>query len=287
MLVAYDSIKSQLHISPAQISFNDTASTTEYKTHILNIVNSDNSPIKISLKNIQSQSIQSYANISSFIPTEPVIKNGTVSVDLEFSSKIINIPAMSDIKINVKVILPDQNSLKYHYQMYGGFIELTNIQTKQSLATIPYFGILGKMIDVPVFDKGYPYLAIFNETDSKLNPTDSYVYDINRKVSTKPAIVIRLLSGTSNIEVNVYKSDGTLMGQMDGGPWVYQQRNKLSEENYDTRIAWNGKIIASDESTQAPDGEYYLQLKALKHFGNAENALDWQEWKSGLIQLRS
>lgn len=239
------------------------------------------------MENIQSQSIQSYPNASSFTPTEPAIKNGTVGVDLEFSSITIKIPAMSDVNINVKVILPDPNSLKYHYQMYGGFIGLTNIQTKQSLATVPYFGVLGKMIDVPVFDKGFPYLAVSKKTESKLDLTDSYVYDMNRKVSTRPAIVIRLLFGTSNIEIDVYQSDGTLMGQMDGGPWVYHQRNKLSEENYDTSIAWNGKIITSDNSTQVPDGEYYLQLKALKHFGSVENTLDWQEWKSGLIQVRS
>lgn len=286
-LLAYDSIMSKLHISPAQISFNDTASTTEYKTHTLTIVNSDDTPIEIALTNIPSQSIQSYANTSSFVPTEPVIKNGSVAVDLDFSSTSVKVPANTNVKVTVRVVLPDPSSLKYHYQMYGGFIALTHADTQQRLATVPYFGVLGKMIDVPVFDRGFPYLAVSKETDAKLDPTHSYVYDMNRKVSTKPAVVVRLLSGTAQMNIDVYQSNGTLMGQMDGGPWVYNQRNKLSQENYDTSIAWNGKIIVSGKTTQVPDGEYYLQLKALKHFGNIDNALDWQEWKSGSILVKS
>ncbi|GAN05308.1 subtilisin-like protease [Mucor ambiguus] len=287
LIQPYDSIMSKLHVSPAQISFNDTASATNYKTHTLTIVNSGDTPIDIALGNIPSQSIQSYANTSSFIPTEPVIKNGSVTVDLDFSSTSLKIPANSQVKVTVRVVLPDPNSLTYHYQMYGGFIALTQIDTQRRLATVPYFGVLGRMIDVPVFDRGFPYLAVSKESDAKLDLTHSYVYDMNRKVSTKPAIVIRLLSGTAQINIDVYRSNGTLMGVMDSGPWVYNQRNKLSQENYDTSIAWNGKIVASDKTTQVPDGDYYIQLRALKHFGDVDNAMDWQEWKSGLIQVKS
>ncbi|KAK4518140.1 uncharacterized protein ATC70_001491 [Mucor velutinosus] len=286
LIQPYDSIMSKLHISPAQISFNDTASTT-YKAHTMVIVNSGDALIGIALSNIPSQSIQSYANTSSFIPTEPVIKNGSVTVDLDFSSTTINVPANSQIEVTIRVVLPDPNSQTYHYQMYGGFIALTQVDTQERLATVPYFGILGRMIDVPVFDRGYPYLAVSKESDAKLDPIHSYVYDMNRKVSTKPAVVIRLLSGTAQMNMDVYHSNGTWMGAMDGGPWVYNQRNKLSQENYDTSIAWNGKIVASDKTIQVPDGDYYIQLRALKHFGNADNAVDWHEWKSGLIQVKS
>ncbi|KAL0145647.1 peptidase S8/S53 domain-containing protein [Mucor lusitanicus] len=287
LIQPYDSIMSKLHISPAQISFNDTASSTTYKTHTLTIVNSQDAPIGIALSNIPSQSIQSYANTSSFIPTEPVIKNGSVAVDLDFSSSTVNVPANSQMEVTVRVVLPDPRSLTYHYQMYGGFIGLTHVDTQQRLATVPYFGVLGRMIDVPVFDRGFPYLAVSKASDAKLDPTDSYVYDMKRRVSTKPAVVIRLLSGTAQMNIDVYRANGTLMGAMDGGPWVYNQRNKLSQENYDTSIAWNGKVVASDKTTQVPDGDYYIQLRALKHFGSVDNAMDWQEWKSGSIQVKS
>ncbi|KAL9558413.1 hypothetical protein MBANPS3_000913 [Mucor bainieri] len=289
LIQPYDSIMSKLHISPGQISFNDTASTTAYKTHTLTIVNAEDAPIDIALSNVPSQSIQSYANTSSFIPTEPVIKNGSVTVDLAFSAASIKVPAHAQVEVTVRVVLPDPSSLTYHYQMYGGFIALTHADTQQRLATVPYFGLLGRMIDVPVFDRGFPYLAVSKASDAKLDPKASYVYDMNRKVSTKPAVVVRLLSGTAQMQLDVYQANGTRMGAMDGGPWVYNQRNKLSQENYDTSIAWNGKIVASDSTTitQVPDGDYYIQLRALKHFGNAANAKDWQEWKSGSIQVKS
>lgn len=216
-----------------------------------------------------------------------MIKNGSVAVDLDFSSASINIPANAHVEVSVRVVLPDPDSLTYHYQMYGGFVAVTQVDTQQRLATVPYFGLLGSMIDVPVFDRGFPYLAVSKASDTRLDPTHSYVYDMNRKASTRPAVVLRLLSGTAQMDIDVYRSNGTRVGAMDGGPWVYNQRNKLSQENYDTSIAWNGKAVASDTTAQVPDGDYYIQVRALKHFGNVDNAKDWQEWKSGSIQVRS
>ncbi|KAI8637780.1 peptidase S8/S53 domain-containing protein [Parasitella parasitica] len=286
LIQPYDSIRSQLHISPAQISFNDTSSATNYKTHTLNIVNSDNTPIEIILENISSQSIQPYSNSSSYVPTEPAIKDGNVTVDLIFSSTNIRIPARSSVKVNVKVVLPDPRKIKYHYQMYGGFIALTNVQTQQRLATVPYIGVLGRMIDIPLFDKGYPYLTSYNDDDdANTNPTDSFIYDKSKETKTKPAIAVRLLTGSAQMEINVHRLDGTLVGPMDNGSYSYNQRNKLTE--YDSIIEWNGKIVKDYRTTPVSDGVYYLHLRALKHFGNPKNAQDWQEWKSGPILVKS
>jgi hypothetical protein len=250
------------------------------------------------LENIKSQSIQSYANITSYIPTEPVITNGSVTVDLAFSATTVTLPAKSTTKVEIKVILPSADDERYHYQMYGGFVSVKQEDTSEILATIPYFGVLGNMIDIPVFDKGYPYLAPANRVDEPpINQKAPYRFDLNRQSATQPAIVTRLLTGSANMEIKIYDENDTFVGIMSGGPWVYTQRNKLSEENYRSAIAWDGKVVSKgsedgeaivgDKSTQVPDGTYYISLRALKHFGDSTNNKDWEEWKSGPIIIQS
>ncbi|KAI9269971.1 peptidase S8/S53 domain-containing protein [Helicostylum pulchrum] len=303
LIQPYDAIRSQVHVSPSQISFNDTASLTEYKTYSISILNSNSVPLLVSVENIQSNSILSYANDTSFVPTEPALTNGSLTVELEFSPKRnLLLSPLSTTTVQVKVVLPNPNQLFYHYQMYGGFISIKNVETTESLATIPYFGVLGKMIDLPLFDTGYPYLATTSNTEKRLAENSTFNFDLNRKVKTKPTIVVRLLTGTAKIDVKVYDENEECLGIISGGPWIYNQRNLLAEDNYNSNISWNGKFIPitenqdeiieqeepiGDNSTQVEDGTYYLYLRALRHFGDPDNKNDWKEWKSGPINVKN
>jgi hypothetical protein len=299
-----DAIESQIHVSPSQISFNDTTSLTEYKSYSLDIHNSNSYPLLITIENIQSNSIQTYANDTSFVPTEPAIKNGSITVNLQFTPNkdTLLLAPMSTTSVQVKVILPDPNELYYHYQMYGGFISLKNVQTGDSLATVPYFGVLGRMIDLPLFDNGFPYLAPAEKTEVRpANDSTPYRYDLSRKAQTEPAIVLRLLTGSANMEIKVYDVNHKFLGIMSGGPWIYNQRNTLKQENYLSSISWIGKLIPKDNeddvinydestgdtSVQVEDGTYYIHLRALKHFGDQNNDNDWEEWTSGPIIVKS
>lgn len=304
MFIAYDTINSQVHVSPSQLSFNDTASFTEYKTYNLTILNSNATPLLVAIENIQSNSIESYANDTSYTITEPAVTNGSVKVELEFTPETnsLTLAPFSITSIQVKVLLPNPEELFYHYQMYGGYISIKNIETNQSLATVPYFGVLGNMIDIPVFDKGFPYLAPASNTQyvaSRQNK--NYRYDMKRKIKTKPAIVFRLLTGSATMEIKIYDKNHKYLGFISGGPWDYNQRNSLGEENYHSSISWSGKLIPmetenelfdyhksiEENSIQVEDGTYYLKLRALKHFGDPKNSSDWEEWKSGPIIVQS
>lgn len=305
MYTALDTITSQIHITPSQISFNDTTSLTEYKSYSLNIHNGNSRPLVVSIENIQTNSIETYANDTSFVPTEPVVKNGSVTVNLQFTpnQRTLLLPPMTTTTVQVKVTLPDPEKLFYHYQMYGGFINLKNVESGESVATVPYFGVLGRMIDLPLFDKGFPYLAPASEKSEEQPSTSNapYRYDLSRMAETKPAIVERLLTGSANMEIKVYDVNHKFLGIMNGGPWIYNQRNTLNEENYHSSISWNGKLVpklyeadvvdydesTGDQSVQVQDGTYYLHLRALKHFGDPNNKNDWEEWTSGPIIVSS
>lgn len=299
--IALDTIESKIHVSPSQISFNDTESNVEYKTHKISIQNLDSFPLFVSLKNIHSNSVQLYANDTSFVPTEPAITNGTVKVELEFApaQQSIVLPPNSVTTVQVRVLLPDPNELFYHYQMYGGFISLISIETGESLATIPYFGVLGKMKEIPLFDKDFPYLAPNSDTDRRVKSSAEFRFDLGRKAKTKPAIVLRLLTGSANMEIKVYDVNHKYVGAMSGGPWIYNQRNTLGESGYASSIPWSGKVVKNqdeqasvdydepDKAVQVEDGTYFIHIRALKHFGSPENDDDWEEWQSGPIVVSS
>lgn len=296
-LLALRSINNKIHVSPAEISFNDTASFVEYKTHTLKIENTNPFALHIKIKNRVSQSILSYPGYDSFTPTEPIIRNGTLSVDLQFSSEDLILPPNSIAAVEVKVVLPRPEDVQYHYQMYGGFISIEEFTTSQSMATVPYFGVLGRMIDIPIFDKYYPYLAYKNQTNKRpLDPNAAFQFNI-QKASNKnqPVIVTRLLTGSASMEIVIFDKNDNYVGIMSGGPWIYNQRNKQGKENHVSIIPWDGTVlnnssnneIIGNQLEQVPDGTYYIKVRALKHFGNPKNKSDWVEWTSNPITVHS
>ncbi|RCI05488.1 hypothetical protein CU098_011139 [Rhizopus stolonifer] len=278
-----DAIHSKLHVSPAHISFNDTASLTEYKTHRLQLTNTYSRTIAVSLDNMPSQSIQPYANLSSFTPLEPVMRNGSITVNLEFSTPKITIPSGSTATVDVKVILPTALS-HYHYHMYGGYIAIKHNLDDYS-TTVPYFGVLGNMTDLPVFDKGFPYLT--SSTNATIRPTDPQAtFHYYRSTKSRPTIVVRLLSGCARLEVKLYDAkQRSFVGDITGSPWTYNQRNTLANEKYSSAIEWDGKI--SGQTHPVADGTYFFHIRALKHFGHTDNLKHWEEWTSAAIVVNN
>ncbi|CAO3636865.1 unnamed protein product [Cunninghamella blakesleeana] len=73
LIQLYDAITKSTHVTPSSISFNDTASTTEYKSHTLTITNNGNDLITYKISNKPSYSIDPYeiekhnCTLSSFV----------------------------------------------------------------------------------------------------------------------------------------------------------------------------------------------------------------------------
>ncbi|CAO3633390.1 unnamed protein product [Cunninghamella echinulata] len=218
----FDTIMDPIHVSPSQISFNDTASFTQYKTHTLQVSNFDqNKPIKLQIKHLPSLAVYPYGqpdynnyynnnnfnnnnnnqyssspvtkrdtdpwvidqgpnqsateavnkmiiddNTNPFTPLEPFQKSNELAVHIAFDVVEFELQPQEIKNITLQVILPD--NIPYYYQMYGGYIQLVdkeeknqgnNSQNEQIHASIPYFGVLGAINQLPLFDDGFPYLA--------------------------------------------------------------------------------------------------------------------------------
>ncbi|KAI8887766.1 subtilisin-like protein [Backusella circina FSU 941] len=289
----YDAMTSQFHVSPGQLSFNDTSKDENRKQSIV-LHNSNSYDVYINIKNVPSRSIQTFENVTSFTPNEPSWRNGSITVDLELSQKKVFLSAYTSQAIDITALLPDPKQVRYHYQMYGGYVSIENLNTRKTLATVPYFGVLGKMRDLPVLDKGYPYLALASNTSEKWDG-GRFVYKISDS-DTKPAIVIRLLTGSAKIKVEVYDKSNRFVGLMDTvgtRTWAFNERNTLTDKF--SELKWNGKVKtasssnsdATDKEDTIEDGDYYFNLKVLKQFGDPNSPHDWEEWKSELITVES
>lgn len=275
--IALDAMFGTLHISPGSLSFNDTDNLIKTKT--LQIHNSGKTPITLRFSNLQSKSIKPY-NDSSFVISEPATR-GDATASLTFSPPLIHLEPGLSKSIQVSINVPNLND----YQMYGGYIQVSSIDNEQlPLAHVPYFGVLGKMKELPIFDQGYPYIAPSNDPDTKYTQTDTFVFS-----DTQPTIVCRLLTPSAQVHIEVLNQEKSkTLGAIDGGPFIYWERNRLDEENYYRTIDWNGKIVqdytTNSTATLLRPGTYYVRVRALKLLGG-EN--DWEEWISGPILVQN
>jgi hypothetical protein len=283
---------SPIHISPSQLSFNDTSSTIN-KNQTIEITNSQPNDVLVTVENVPSRSIQTFANDSSFVPTAPAFKNGSVFIDFSFapSQKALTIPANSTLRLDVTALLPDPKTTFYHYQMYGGFLSVNDANDGNSLATLPYFGVLGKMKDLPLFDHGYPYLASSKDTSMRIQDNKDFHFD-TKDTRHRPTVVVRLLTGSALIKVLVYDAQNdNFVGYLSTGPWSFNQRNTLEEGSTFSTMKWTGRVVSRPDGDETPKnvskGHYYMVVKALKHFGDPKDPKDWEDWKSGTIFVQN
>lgn len=264
---------STLHISPATLSFNDTANLI--RTQELQIHNGGRTPVSLTFSNLQAKSIKPY-NDSSFVISEPATR-GNAAARLRFSPAEIYLQAGASTTVQVSVYVPPLND----YQMYGGYIRIFSIDNEQlPVAHVPYFGVLGELKQLPIFDDGFPYIAPANDPNTKYSEEDTFIFN-----GVEPTIVFRLLTPSAQVHIEVLdEGKSRTLGQIDGGPFIYWERNRLSEENYYQPINWNGKIVqdytTNSTATALKSGTYYIRVRALKLLGGPD---DWEEWISGPI----
>ncbi|KAI7867740.1 peptidase S8/S53 domain-containing protein [Spinellus fusiger] len=285
----YTALNSLLHISPAQISFNDTASPTLYKTHTLHIENSGLHPVEMVFKNQVSKSIQPFDEDNGLVLVEP-IQRKEVKVDLVFSpSEVMTVPAGKIVKVTVTLQLPP--TTEYHYPIYGGFIALVDPKTSSTLATVPYFGVIGKMVELPIFDTDSPSMVASDNYTKVYSPLDTFYFNSTNSV---PVVVCRLLMPSSQVHLDILDSQHKLVGAVEDSPGLYWERNTQGIDNHVHTVPWNGKVVYPERlmgtgfgASTVSSGTYYLRVRALRLMGNPDLEKDWEEWTSGPIRINN
>ncbi|KAI8144494.1 peptidase S8/S53 domain-containing protein [Fennellomyces sp. T-0311] len=270
----FQSMQSGVHISPGHVSFNDSANLLE--TQRLHITNSGSDAITLNIQHTPSKAILPFANTSTHALSEPHGRDDT-HVQLSFLPPDITLQPGQSADIRVTVTLP---SAEPHYQMYGGFIKFAG-KDNSVKGSVPYFGLLGRLNELPIFDQGFPYIAPAENHEIMYSTTDTFVLNIT--MAQHPAIISRILSPIAQVTIQVMDQAQTaVIGDIDGGPFKYWDRNRLKEPNFTRSIEWNGKIVTAgnSEAVMVAQGTYRLRVRALKWFGQPDLPDQWEEWIS-------
>lgn len=281
-----DALQSTVHVSPGYLSFNDTANMQN--VHQLRITNGGSSKITLDLNNRVSQAILPFNGSTGYTPSEPSARDNT-SVSLVFTPPRVEVQPGASINVQVSIHLPSNESTPWRYQMYGGYIEMSHKGSNKVDASVPYFGVLGSVQDLPLFDAGYPYLT--SSGDTSYNSSDTFIFNVTAQEEV-PKIVYRLLTATARADITVVDERNTIVGAIDGGPYTYLDRNNLQDDDKHSSIEWNGRIVdphdTSNNNTESiliQPGTYRLHMRALRLLGDPQNVSSWQEWTSSPIMV--
>jgi hypothetical protein len=298
------------HVTPAQISFNDTF-TTDYKMQNLTITNGGPDNVSYRLFNNVSVSIAPYnRSAPDYAFVQPAITSfDSPSAIITFSASEVHLRPGQRQTIQVSVQLPNTNSLDHI--TYGGFIQFDPIisqQQKQIKAVhVPYFGIVGSQRDLPVIDQKFNMTVSNNATNITYGIHDTIIYDFtlndeeDEDYPMSLLINFKLESPTLIVKGEVLEKDKLLGYAFQ--PITYLERDFINNTNARDPLVWNGQYFKSipydvfgfseenipkipqDQFISVPIGNYSLRVSALKQFGNVDNVNDWDSFIVGPIVL--
>lgn len=307
----------QFHVSPAKLSLNDTAHSHLLEQQEITIYNHDaTDDLTFNLSHQPSLTATGYSlhKNQSFTPVEPVglyAGNQSSVATLHFDKTTLVIPAGKSAKVRVHIKPPSKTFTLENHVLYGGYIIISCGKAKAK-ASVPYFGMLGNMKDLPILDRSnkpsssapyqFPAIGLTNGSSTVKEGAVGHFkisYSKELKLATGgPYILARLLTGTALLQVQIINKDDEYVGDV---PMTetrrYMMRNTLNITEYSTSYYswyWSGEYAPKHSSLKpSPEykpkllksGEYRLVMRALKVFGNVDNDGDFDTWTSPRLKL--
>ncbi|KAI7908050.1 peptidase S8/S53 domain-containing protein [Cokeromyces recurvatus] len=291
MLQLLDAINQSTHVSPGSLSFNDT---DHIGPRILNITNLNNVTITYRVENKQSLAISPYnTTLQGYAPLRSIqYTPNHVVADIAFSKNQITLGPGESIEIELEITSIGNGLPDSPYPIYGGFIQFSPIEDNSDIKPIhvPYIGIQGSMAKLPIFDEGFPHILNTSTPPTSLEDGEMSVI-IDRSFDSSPMIIIiRLLTGTSQLVTDILDANMTKIGYYK--EYRYLPRNTLSDTDPIFIQRWNGTMIpiAKDnlgEEIILPPGRYFLNWKALKLLSDPSNLTSWESRLSPPILIRA
>ncbi|CAO3636869.1 unnamed protein product [Cunninghamella blakesleeana] len=168
--------------------------------------------------------------------------------------------------------------------MYGGYIyfQSSNNQANKDIS-IPYFGVIGRHKDIPLFHTVYITASISTFKPIPLNETIDY-----RSYSNLTIINI-LDMGTRYLVKVVNKETKKLIGYLE--PPQYHVGRSVIQVPFEA-FTFNGTYIPSlfssfKERIPIPNGIYNIVYKALRIFGDINDPKDFDSWVSNDIIIKN
>lgn len=293
LIQAYDAAFSTALLTTSSLSFNDTYRSVGNAT--FTIRNMDEEPVTYKFGNSPALSMYTLSIKNSFFPDYFPNQILAASARLDFSQNSVEVPPKGRVDITVIPILSSMDNARGTLPVYSGFVTING--TNGEHLTIPYLGVFGSMTNEPVVDPlestmlGYgtedntvrrpapdnitfsvPY-PIFNNTFDPDDPTGKFPVNYYNF----PMAEVLLDLGTRILRADVvplsanYTGPITMVlgediaGSVYGYPQTYLSRTSTS-------VVFTGLL---DDGTAVPEGDYALNVRALRLFGDPERPEDY------------
>ena len=220
---------------------------------------------------------------------------------VEFDQDSVTIPAGGSTMITATIIpddFPDPDFLgSKDFGLYGGYITVQDQAGGEPLR-VPYAGFVGdyQRIEHMAGDPfGLPWLTVLiGNSFFKVNGPSDWTYSMEG--TDVPFFLIHFDHQVEFLEAIVYDSDS-------GKPvhpvfntafsFDYLPRNSTSTGFFafdwdGERIhsnGYNGKGYTKNLTKMVPDGEYVIEVRALKANGDRDNSAHWESWTSPVIAI--
>lgn len=274
-------------VTPGKISLGENRSSY-YKT-TLKLVNNGTSTETYKLSLINSLNVGA-------APTTYWYDYNNKKVSSKFSANTISVKAGKTASVSVYIKQP---SLKTGW-IYGGWVKLTKSDNSKSLV-VPFAGMYGDYQKVKLLqdlydvgEDGYLYVAadlpslaapdgqggynLLTSSDGK------HTFDLSDSENT-PYLLFHLDYPASDVYFNVYKatSSGKKGSEVFGGYKTFMETGEMGRDNSYYALPFNGKIpfnSATSAGLTVPNGDYVLEIRALKALGNPKTSSHWETWTS-------
>ncbi|ORZ10087.1 peptidase S8/S53 domain-containing protein [Absidia repens] len=288
LIQVYDTLQQKVHITPGEFSFNDTSST-KHKSQTFTITNRGSKTVSYQISNNVTLSVVPYnRKESGYTYTQPISYTKSAA-KLRISKKSIKVAPGKSVKVKVSVIPPNTDP-KEHI-MYGGYVQLKSSSKKNGLdLSIPYFGVVGRQKDLPIYDQDFPYLS--SDSDGKVAYEQNETFVFHRSNKTAAAYLItRFITPTALLQAEVVDVKTKKVLGKAFPDQTYLPRNTLNPGEQAQALGWDATYLPKSNKASnlkgvpVPKGTYQLTLKALHVFGNPKSAKDFDVWTSGHIKV--
>nr|CAG8475858.1 10376_t:CDS:10 [Entrophospora candida] len=263
----FDTILGKILISPSKLTLNDTLN---------GISNKDLNYIE---KNLTVKGLSEYQEVSFIVIHEPSYSlngyNGTTILDSK------------DLIYNAG------------YWFYNGFIKFVPNITSYGNITIPYAGLASPAKDLPIFQSPeFPQILTPQNATLTPNYTFSMTFEnhpVLRAVFSTPSALcyVIIFSSITNQPLGILTNNDNTFIISGENRFVTKTRNTPLYRDWtgdyiEGSFSDNGQFVPSttvSNGKQLPNGDYYIQFRALKLFGDTNVGGDWEYWNSTYFKI--
>jgi hypothetical protein len=271
---AYEAVHSTTLFNVSRVHFNDTEHLGPAWIQISNTGNSTKIYTMGHKGAATVYTLTGNETIPQTTNTGAFVDRTTKYASLRFSKDTVLLAPGKSAVVKITAT-PPQGLDARRIPIYSGYITL-NGTTGESFS-IPYLGAATAMRTVTVLNKKQTQLTS-SATEALVKPNDQFILPGPNGTATAqntsyPVLTVKLSMGTALLHVDVKSANNnTIVGQASSFPRSNLPRSVQGVTGPGS-LSWDGELA---DGTVVRAGTYSLVVRALKIFGNPDNASDYE-----------